>query len=720
MSNENLKLQNKKKRDFLNKKKKSIKRLTAISEYLQLLPQDNKAKSQFFRAHYDLLYSLLLDSFSGYPDSTLDRKGKKKIPKLIDYNLFFSLLEQLFEFCIPKIVSKWQYKSFSNLFESLCSLRNNPTIRSVGISTLLKYIDLLCDNCTNIILQVLRSSICFDTFSSGFNTEHIFFQTQPNIYELEGLKIKDTTPFDSGERIRIFSLLLDFISNKTKNYNFWFETFKESFLTTLYPIVSERLGLLSKNSGTGFREYCPYPIQKSIIISILKWLNDDNFTDVIYKNPINMELILEIFHQTLFLPVEYDHLIISVLDQFKLWFIKQYETNLFLPNKTDLENDLKYIPFEITSEWPEFLATYFWKELFYLYDFENINEETKMHSQRISIYLQMFNYLNEIESLIPRNEKTRKLPYLKLFSPIFEKGCFRNQKDLKERSLSFGSLCYLYCINKKMINFENISKFYNILIYGLLLEDPNITKSILYFSSEIFGLSFPGINGLIIPFLDAIDFLFSLSPEIKINNQIAIQTTFFLSTIIQINENNYKLPIFNYNNILNKKNRDKIIMEKIQTIIKTKENNLNNFNINKENNLNLINNLIKEKIFANNDNQKLNYKKNKMIQKRKNKKYRKNRKNKKKNITTTTTTNNNENSNNNNNNENNNNNNKNKKIKADINQNKEQVINKELNYCKEINSNLFQKIVYKEKIIKILNNILQKSNNSLQKSKNFC
>ncbi|KAJ6236764.1 hypothetical protein M0813_27509 [Anaeramoeba flamelloides] len=166
---------------FLNEKKKTSQRLYALNEYLTISSSSKEETTTFFNNHANVIYSLILDAFSGFPDSTIDRKGKKKFPKPNDYPLFFSLFEKLLTSCHKKIKTKWQYRSFTSIMEILCSLQNNPEIRKTGIRLLLIFIDRLVEKADSQIYKVLMSSICFDTFSKEYKETRIFFQIKPNL-----------------------------------------------------------------------------------------------------------------------------------------------------------------------------------------------------------------------------------------------------------------------------------------------------------------------------------------------------------------------------------------------------------------------------------------------------------------------------------------------------------------------------------------------------------
>ncbi|KAJ3443180.1 rho gtpase-activating protein [Anaeramoeba flamelloides] len=281
----------KKKNFFLNEKKKTSRRLKALSEFIQLSNMDQDEETKFYQENGSIVYSLVLDAFSGHPNSTLEKKGKKKQLNQEDSVMFFSHLEKLVITCKEKVRLKWQYRSFAGLMETLCSLKNRPGLRKNGINVLLRFIDILGENADSSIIDVLEGSICFDSFLEEFKHGSVTFRTPPNKLQIVELIIKEETPNEIGERRAIFKTFLQFVLQKTENRQFWFQIFKNSFLTTLYPIISIKVGTLDKNSKTGFQQYCPYLLQKDVVKFLIKGLNNEKSPPIIQKNKQNFKSI---------------------------------------------------------------------------------------------------------------------------------------------------------------------------------------------------------------------------------------------------------------------------------------------------------------------------------------------------------------------------------------------------------------------------------------------
>ncbi|KAJ3431844.1 rho gtpase-activating protein [Anaeramoeba flamelloides] len=719
MSKQQKKILDKKKNLFLNEKKKTSNRLHALSEYLTISNLSQESESDFLQKHSSLLYSLILDAFSGYPESTLDRKG-------------------------------------TSLLATLCSLKNKADIRRISIGILFQFIDQLGENADNSIFEVLEGSICFDTFLDKTESNKVSFRTKPNQTEIEELVVLDSTPFDPNERLMIFQNYLTFITEKTQNHEFWFDIFKNHFFITLYPLISEKVGILESKSDLGFQSKCPDQIQQLISIFLIKWLKDDNLKKILYKSKENMEFALEIIRQTLILPKKFENDVISIIKQLQIWFLDQtgfiiqtpnlqyylqncivhifnsliiiiksneksalfprmqvlleflediskqkqiylskttwnvflqniinllnycyldnypdlnqidpkfssllinrilniwiysqtnsryywnnlkqiilkmndcidfqiqwkrtillfifkfhhiifnldeeflsateksiiinfdkdyiplisetnlnnrtrmkiFRNNLRLPKKKKYEKNLEYRTFEEIFRWNKEHLKFFWKKLFQLFDHIHVIKEPKIHEYTISVYIEILNSLFVIEKLIPESKKKKQIPYLSLFYYKFLPSCYKNEKFSKGRSLAYGGACFLICNHPYPISVQSLIQFYITLIDGFQLREYNIIKSILHFSFDIFGLCFPGINGLLLPYLESIEYLFSKKNDFPISKEMVNQSIIFFSSILNLNDQFQDIYLFNYNLIPN--NNDNNKFHSIQKII---------------------------------------------------------------------------------------------------------------------------------------------------------
>ncbi|KAJ3449493.1 tuberin [Anaeramoeba flamelloides] len=418
MSKQEQKIQ-KKKNFFFNEKKKKLQRLKSLQEYLELSNFSDKEQNKFILQNINIVFTLVIDILLG---DINEKKQKKKQLKKSDSLFVFRYLEKIIKICRDKIRLKWKFNIFLDLFKNLCSLNNKQEVRSKGIASLLLYVDSLQDSDNYLMISVLESSICFDSFAQN---EKVFFKASPNYTEIKEVVKKDRTPNDPAERRKMFLKMLDFIT-KTNNFSFWFNIFKISFLTTLYPKISLKMGLLDVESKLfDIVNTIKEPENhKLVIASYLELLNSifviENlykFKNVKCKLPL-IELFLPIFYNGCFLPYEYSKSTnicygsicflfssysgpISKVDLAKFYFLLSYGFDF---NDQDLSINIYHYSSEI------FLKNYFGinglinsfiESMRFFFDVENkfeLKNETVFHSIKIlNCFLSISEQFNGIQ-----------------------------------------------------------------------------------------------------------------------------------------------------------------------------------------------------------------------------------------------------------------------------------------------------------------------------------
>ena len=61
-----------------------------------------------------------------------------------------------------------------------------------------------------------------------------------------------TEPSTKQESIELLDYFLDFITNKSNNFVFWYNLFKEKYLKLFYPKIFQELRLMDKNDGKSY------------------------------------------------------------------------------------------------------------------------------------------------------------------------------------------------------------------------------------------------------------------------------------------------------------------------------------------------------------------------------------------------------------------------------------------------------------------------------------
>ncbi|KAJ6252709.1 rho gtpase-activating protein [Anaeramoeba flamelloides] len=349
----------------------------------------NEEQNKFFKNTHAEIFSLITSSFHGRVTSV--RKNKIKLPSNSDYNILFGLTENLFHYSKDIIQSRWEFEAFYELLEFLCSINNKPTTREKGFHLLLLFVNTLGENVDNRTLSLIQSAINFDPFMKDYGVNSVRLTIVPITTPVIGTSVKEKYKNTKEERLKLFNILLDFISNKTTNIEFWIHLFLKSFIPTLYPNIAKQTGLLREDIETGFKSHCPYELQSILIGHVLEWVKKPKLTTFLFENIQNKQILLEIFRQSFLLPIEYDEIVYKVLENYKSWahkkkhrfsqisenlqiylriFISHILEGFFISyTKTDISKFVKrcesYLEFlsQISKEYDEYLAKKTWFHL---------------------------------------------------------------------------------------------------------------------------------------------------------------------------------------------------------------------------------------------------------------------------------------------------------------------------------------------------------------------
>lgn len=126
----------------------------------------------------------------------------------------------------------------------------------------------------------------------------------------------------------MIAVLLDFISKKNENFNFWFVLLKEFYLSALYPKIFQDLGISYKTDDTGFAHHCPYEIQCLLIEKFSTLTSNSSISKVLW-DPSNGPITLEILRQSASMPLKHHENIKKALDAYKSWLLDPSKVGLF-------------------------------------------------------------------------------------------------------------------------------------------------------------------------------------------------------------------------------------------------------------------------------------------------------------------------------------------------------------------------------------------------------
>ncbi|KAJ3430649.1 rho gtpase-activating protein [Anaeramoeba flamelloides] len=300
---------------FNDKTKPSLKRLKAILDFLT--NTNLEEKSEVWENSLNEIFPLINESFHGRITSV--RKNKIKLPSNSEYNTLFQLTEQLILNARVIVHSRWEYETFFELFQFICSTENKGSTRIKGFRLLLLYIDTLQENVDEQTLMLLKQIINLDPFTEDYGINSIRLTIPKLTTPIIGVNQKEKTKDTKEEKIQLFEILFDFISTQTNEKEFWIGIFLKCFFSTLYPNIAKKIGLLQQDIETGFKLHCPYEIQSLLVEHVLQWINIMDLQQYLFENEQNNQIILEILRQSFLLPTKHEAIVTKVLVQYQQW-----------------------------------------------------------------------------------------------------------------------------------------------------------------------------------------------------------------------------------------------------------------------------------------------------------------------------------------------------------------------------------------------------------------
>lgn len=119
------------------------------------------------------------------------------------------------------------------------------------------------------------------------------------------------------ESLELFGLFLDFIAEDEAAFTPRFHLFIASFMPSLYPEICKKNDLLDSKDraslpppplilillpATGFTKFCPADVQCLLIERLGSWFQHPVYRELLWLPDINSLFLMEILHQTTFLP----------------------------------------------------------------------------------------------------------------------------------------------------------------------------------------------------------------------------------------------------------------------------------------------------------------------------------------------------------------------------------------------------------------------------------
>ncbi|KAJ3438636.1 hypothetical protein M0812_14646 [Anaeramoeba flamelloides] len=228
-----------------------------------------------------------------------------------------------------------------------------------------------------------------------------------------------------------------------------------------------------------------------------------------------------------------------------------------IPSNSEITKQIKYEKLEKNSGWTKYEAQYFWNQfLNLLKDCHNKLGPTELYLLT-SYYLEFYNLLEYLESMIKKTLVYSPLPINEIFVPYFLKTIYlQKQKYKKSISLSAVSLCLLYCKKTNVdvtLDDLHLTNFYLAITYLLSLDDWKTDCCVIRFASKFFEYEFAGSICMINPFLKLISKILHPKNLIKCSNELFYHALYVLNSIISFQDQFSKINIYNITKIFSQK-----------------------------------------------------------------------------------------------------------------------------------------------------------------------
>jgi hypothetical protein len=146
--------------------------------------------------------------------------------------------------------------------EKVLYKENKAAIRVIGFELLLYFLEAL-QSPEEPQTDLLGCAIDFAPFLPGYASVNFKFQTL-SAPEKTSILVPSTTGGQTVENsVKLLEILLDYMGTRTDTFPFWWNLFKQKFVTVFYPDISKEIGLL--DDGTVFQFLPSFPLLLSSI-----------------------------------------------------------------------------------------------------------------------------------------------------------------------------------------------------------------------------------------------------------------------------------------------------------------------------------------------------------------------------------------------------------------------------------------------------------------------
>lgn len=281
---------------FFDKNASLSKRFRSLISYIERASPEELNK--FFNENFYMIYGVFLDTFSACEGNC--KKGKHSQSDIQD---LLTVLRNVLLYLQELVRKRWQIRSIAGVLEKVLYKENKASIRVIGFELLLYFLEAL-QSPEEPQTDLLGCAIDFAPFLPGYSGVNFKFQTL-TAPEKTSILVPSTTGGQTVENsVKLLEILLDYMGQKAETFPFWWNLFKQKFVTVFYPDISKELGLL--DDDTGFRPHCPCQIQSVLIPRLEIWMKNPEIAKLLWSNEENTKIMLEFYRQSCFLPISCD------------------------------------------------------------------------------------------------------------------------------------------------------------------------------------------------------------------------------------------------------------------------------------------------------------------------------------------------------------------------------------------------------------------------------
>eukprot|EP01117_Protostelium_nocturnum_P016875 TRINITY_DN6763_c1_g3_i2.p1 TRINITY_DN6763_c1_g3~~TRINITY_DN6763_c1_g3_i2.p1 ORF type:complete len:1437 (+),score=495.99 TRINITY_DN6763_c1_g3_i2:71-4312(+) len=412
---------------FFKEKEKLASKFKAVGSFLDEVT-DVKEQQKFFVEQRDPLFAVINE----WINTTLeDFKKGKKLKELI---ICYSILTRICEEQVASIQSKWQYDNIVSLIHRGLYRQNHPQVRSAALELLMRFMDAHHAALEPNLLDEFGSAINLEVFNTNNDKSTFKYSAKGDSASGVFFPATITEPASMNDSLNLLrDVLLKYISERTNNFQFWYDKFKERYLTQFYPKIFQELRIVDKYDETGFRNGCPPEIQCLILGSLMIWGAKPANLAILWEPEVNSHIMLEVHRCSCLLPLDYTPNIKAAMQSWRNWIMKSRDSKVL--GTTEV----------IQLYWQHFI-----KNLALIFTLESTPTQINLHHKLCMEVLMIYNYFSMelAEKLSPDTWETLQYTTMKAAFDLLNKTETSSQANLinivSERRTSKAGLNNLY------------------------------------------------------------------------------------------------------------------------------------------------------------------------------------------------------------------------------------------------------------------------------------